>query len=187
MNDPLTDAELIARVAAGDRGALGELASRYESALLGLAFALTGRRRELALDAVQDCWLRVLRSAGTYRGSSSVKTWLWRIVINRCHDLRGSAAERRSRSLSHDPASGSASEHSDGLEASERLGQLTNAVDALSPEKRLVVLLCYQHGMTIETVADVLDVPAGTVKSRLHAALTTLRARLSSDRRPVLP
>jgi RNA polymerase sigma-70 factor (ECF subfamily) len=88
-----SDEALLRAFAGGERGALGELAARYERSLLGFARGVL-RSEDLACDAVQEAWVRVIRHAETFRGRSSFKTWMYRIVINRCNDIR-SGAERR--------------------------------------------------------------------------------------------
>ena len=88
MTTTASDEQLLKNFAAGERAALGDLACRYELPLLGLAAGLLDGRRHLALDAVQETWLRVIRFAGNFNGRSSFKTWLYRIAINQCHSLR---------------------------------------------------------------------------------------------------
>lgn len=192
---PATDEALLARFVRGDTGALGLLAQRYEPALLGLARALVGGRMDLACDAVQESWVRVIRHARGYSGTNgaSVKTWLYRIVINRCKDLRDARA--RSDNLAMQAAE---SGRLDGPSADAHRGdlgqpsqdpalrgefnvRLLEALDDVSPGARLIVLLCYHHGLTHPQVAQVLDVPLGTVKSRLSAALSQLRERLTEE------
>jgi len=182
---PDPDLPLLQRFAAGDRAALGELAQRFEAPLMGLATGLLGPRQQLAADAVQDAWLRVIRSASTFQARSTVKTWLYRIVINRCHDLRSTrktpagpvlrlaedADEPRPRT--EQPTA----EH-------DRLDPLRAALDRLKPDQRLLLLLCYHHDMTLTQAAQVLDIPVGTVKSRLHTALESLRKTLATSLGP---
>lgn len=177
MDNPQTDQRLLERVAAGDRAALGLLAERYETGLLGMALGLLNGRHDLAKDAVQDCWLRALRSAGQFENRSGVKAWLYRILINRCHDLRDRAAMGPTLEV---PADRAALGQSPAwtLEERERLSTLRRTIETLSPEHRLLVLLCYQSGMTHEQAAEVIGIPLGTLKSRLHAALSMLRERL---------
>src|SRR5262245_9698088 len=85
MDDP--DLTLLRRFAMGEDAALGELAARYERPLLGLAMGLL-KERDLARDAVQETWLRVIKSARHFAGASTVKTWIYRILINRALDMR---------------------------------------------------------------------------------------------------
>ena len=80
LSDPVpatnSDESLLARFLAGERDALGLLAERYERQLLGLASALLRGRRDLALEATQECWLRVIKYGRSFKRGSSVKTWL---------------------------------------------------------------------------------------------------------------
>lgn len=173
-----TDEALLKAFAGGDRDALATLAGRYEVPLLGLARGLLGGRADLACDAVQEAWVRVIRFAPDFHGRSSVKTWLYRIVINQCRSLRSMRAEP-------DPLEAPAPPLSPGpekaAETAERNHRLREAVGRLPAERQTVLLLCYHEGLTHEEVAEVLEIPLGTVKSRLHAALQELRGRLSAE------
>ncbi|MHC4102702.1 MAG: RNA polymerase sigma factor, partial [Planctomycetota bacterium] len=102
-----SDEQLLSAYIGGDRAALGELAYRYESSLLGLAGGLLGGSSSMACDAVQETWMRVIRYGHSCNGSSSLKTWLYRIAINRCRDLVAKEKGRGvggSRGVSRDPA-----------------------------------------------------------------------------------
>src|SRR5262245_21465378 len=90
-----SDESLLQAFNKGERQALGLLAKRYERPLLGLALGLLSGRDDLARDAIQETWLRVIRYGKTFNGSSSVKTWLYRIAINRCHEARGTGIPAR--------------------------------------------------------------------------------------------
>lgn len=178
-----TDEQLLGEFVGGRREALGELAARYEPALLGLALGLLRGRHDLAVDAVQETWVRVIKYGGTFRGGSTVKTWLYRIAINRCRDVaadRGLAEARAEGPTASEAAAATGPSRS---EEDERLESLRRAVWRLGESQSLVLLLCYHHGLTHEQVAAVLDVPLGTVKSRLAAALVNLRATLSEAAR----
>jgi RNA polymerase sigma-70 factor (ECF subfamily) len=171
-----TDEQLLARFAKGDQPALGELARRHEPALYGLARAMLARRDDLARDALQEAWVRVIRSARHFRADSSVRTWLYRIVINRCHDLRA-AAQR------NNPATLNGVELPAPSPAAEPFPDeaLHKALDTLPESARLILLLCHHRGLTNEQAAEVLGIPVGTLKSRQHAAMLTLRETLAHD------
>jgi RNA polymerase sigma-70 factor (ECF subfamily) len=186
MAQQQSDEQLLARFTRGDRAALGELASRHESLLVGLATGLLGGRADLARDAVQDSWVKVIKHGKSFAGQSSFKTWLYRIVINRCKDVR----ERESRPRMHPEDSMLAAAHtheahepppSMASQHAELNGTLRAAVDELGGPQRLVVLLCYHRGLTHTEAADVLGIPVGTLKSRLNAALKDLRAQLGME------
>lgn len=172
---PDPDHALLRRFAAGDRGALGELADTHERGLLGLARGLLGGDSDAACDAVQSTWLRVIRYADGFKGNSSVKTWLYRILINECRDMRRPARRGAPRlRLARD--GGEVAGAGDG--AREWARDVQAALGALPEEKREIVLLCYHAGVTHAVAADILEVPLGTLKSRLHGALKDLRRAL---------
>lgn len=173
MPDP--DLPLLDRFSRGDHAALGELAARHERALLGLALGLLNDRT-LAQDAVQELWLRVIRSASNFQRNSAVKTWLYRILINRCIDLRARARPK--------PPEPGLPEPNAGPEVEETVDRVRSAVRQLPEAQRVVILMNYHEHLTPQASADILGIPLGTFKSRLHAALTTLRARLNAEAAP---
>lgn len=174
------DEELLAEFVRGERAALGELARRYEVRLLGLAVGVLGGQQALAHDAVQETWLRVIRFGGSFNGQSGFKTWLYRIAINQCRSLQKARACRQSA----EPFDVLPSEEAgpdQAAQTAERNDALRAAIAKLGNEKCLVLLLCYHEGMTHNQAAEILEIPVGTLKSRLHAALKALRAGLGSE------
>lgn len=177
------DEVLLRRFADGDHSALEELARRYERALLGLTRGLLGgdAATDAACDAVQEAWVKVIRYARSFRGDSSFKTWMYRIVINQCHNIR---AKRQPRLRLHNGVSAELAPDAAAPETpitDDDRAILRRELAGLSPDRRLVLLLCYHDGLTHEQAAEVLEIPLGTLKSRLHAALTDLRRRLPSE------
>lgn len=168
---------LIGRGGAPARDALAELAGRYEHLLLGLAVHLLRGREDLARDVVQEAWLRILRFAGGFDARSSARTWMYRIVINRCHDVRATWA--RHEQARRDDQDVSAPRVDDAsFTTHPHLDRLREAIDALPDGQGMVVLLFYHGDMTLPQVADILGIAEGTAKSRLHAALEALREKL---------
>lgn len=187
MADTETDEQLLKRFCRGDTAALGSLAARHERELLGLARALLPGRDELAADAVQDAWVRVIRFGSAFDNRSSVKTWLYRIVINRCRDLATSrkhaapAASLDQQATDSPPATWTRpTDHTDP----ELNGRLHAALQTTPDSARLILILCYCRSLSHSQVADILNVPIGTLKSRLSAALAELRTRLSQEHSP---
>jgi RNA polymerase sigma-70 factor (ECF subfamily) len=185
MDRGLPDEKLLTRFAQGDRAALGELAKRYERALLGLAGGLLNGSSVLAGDAVQETWLRVIRFADRFDGRSSFKTWLYRIAINQCHSLRANGrataqtiAGANAAATTSNAAPSAEPGPQKAAEAAESRTALRAVLESLAPEQRDVLLLCYHQGLTHQQAAEILELPVGTLKSRLHAALETLRGRL---------
>lgn len=176
-----SDEILLARYLKGDPAAFGVLGQRYETYLLGLSMGLLNHRQDRAMDAVQEVWVRVLRHAKGFRNSCSVKTWLYRITVNVCFDLRKKNKKHDWMAHEVEPQTRSEAEES-AMEGTIETGkQLREALEQLSNEQRLLVLLCYHQGLTHPQAAEVLEIPIGTLKSRLHTVLTSLRARLKDE------
>lgn len=184
MRDAKSDEALISRFVNGRRSALERLARRYEQPLLGLAVGLLNGREDLARDAIQETWVRVIRFAERFEGKSSFKTWIYRIAINQCRSV-ASTNERQRWAADQDGIDMNTRSSDPPPDAradiAERNDRLRRAVDQLGPDKREIVLLCYHRGLTHEEAAEILDIPLGTLKSRLNAALKELRARLARE------
>lgn len=172
-----TDELLLRRFASGECDALGELAARHEQHLLGLARGLLGGDRQAACDAVQESWVLVIRHASSFNGGSSFKTWMYRIVVNRCHTVRA----KRHPVDAHPMHEHEGSEHEPIHRTNNIIEdiELQEAMSRLPDAKRDVLLLCYHASLTHEQAADVMEIPVGTLKSRLHAALRELRKALA--------
>ncbi|MAY75654.1 MAG: RNA polymerase sigma factor SigM [Phycisphaerae bacterium] len=166
------DLAALRRFVAGDREALGEIAGRHEVAMLSLAQGLLGGSRSLAEEAVQDAWTRVIDAAPTFRAAAAVRTWLFRIVINRSRDIakRERRAARRLRAWSPPPESTTSN--------GDATTPTREALAALPIEQREAVVLCVGLGMTHAAAAAVAGVPTGTLKSRVRLGLDKLRERL---------
>jgi len=188
--DLVSDEQLLARFHQGDRAALGTLASRYETPLLGLAAGLVDGRVDLAKDAVQEAWLRVIRYGKTFRADCTLRTWLYRIVINRCRDLRQRPATHTATpngTLHHPDTQSAVEPPQDTLTRESTNDQLRAALNTLSPQARLLLLLCYHRGLNHPQAAELLDIPLGTLKSRLSAALAELRNHMQAPDHPRSP
>ena len=175
-----TDEALLERFAlANDREAITELAWRHESAMLGLAWSLL-RERAAAEDAVQDTWVRVIRHAKTFRGQSAFRTWLLRILIHRCRDAVRASISARERTKSYSEMR-TDSAPLDRPDLDDDARAVAKAVARLSPARAELVILCHHHGLTHAQAAEVLQIPIGTVKTRLYAAIDELRSILGES------
>ena len=177
-----TDEQLLAEFLAGRQAALGTLAQRYERPLLGLACGLLNGRRDLAADIVQESWLRVIRFGRKFKRRSSFKTWLYRIAVNQCRNLLKARAlpEGLTGAETVSPANGPEG----ATAADDENHALRRTVARLDADKRAVILLCYHASLTHAEAAEILELPLGTLKSRLHAALEELRAALPAEGTP---
>jgi RNA polymerase sigma-70 factor (ECF subfamily) len=172
LADPGDD-ELLAAHRAGDGRAFGVLVGRHEGSLRMQALR-TLRNPHDAADAVQEALVAAYRRADSYRGESSVRTWLHRILLNTCID-RIRHDGRRSTVPLVDEATGA------DLAASVAIRVvLVQALAELPVEQRLAVLLVDVQGCSVGEAAELLGVPAGTVKSRCARGRTRLATLLGS-------
>jgi RNA polymerase sigma-70 factor (ECF subfamily) len=178
--DRLSDEQLLAAVLAGDMGALADLVERYQAPLTGYLDRLVGPDWALAQDLVQETFMRVLRQHAC-RGSRPFRPWLYAIATNLARDHFKSAAVQRSTPLD-DTFEALLPDCDAGPEdlalAGERGADLAHALDGLGTEYRATLVLRFYNDMSLQEIADTLDVPLGTVKSRLSVGLRRLRAAL---------
>lgn len=172
-----TDEELLAVVARGDEPALAALYDRYDRVAYALAYRIL-RDQVLAQDAVQDAFLTVWRTAASFdprRGKAS--TWLLTLVHRRAVDVVRREVRRRAQPLEDAPiASGDATD--EAAEVREQRRSVQAALAQLPPDQRETLELAYYGGLTQTELAERLDVPLGTVKSRAFAGLAKLRELL---------
>jgi RNA polymerase sigma-70 factor, ECF subfamily len=172
------DRALIRRYLEGDISAFDELMRAHEDRVFAICLRMM-RDRDEALDATQDVFLTVFRKADRYKEQAAFGTWLYRVAINTCYDhLRRRQRKRTDPMPEHldpgDPRSG------DALNAVELRPDIENALATISPEFRAAVVLVDIEGMSLDGAADTLDVPVGTVKSRLFRARRQLSRELGN-------
>lgn len=180
------EAALIARCTSGDESACAELVASHERMVYSLGLNLLGDRDE-ALDLSQEVFLRVFRTLPRFRGQSSLRTWIYRIVINQARNRqRWWRRRRRGDQVSLDDYLRTfgemASRHDvlpDRLLASkEAAARIHRALDRLPFDQRTALILREVDGLRYDEIAFSLDVAVGTVKSRLTRARQALRAEL---------
>jgi RNA polymerase sigma-70 factor (ECF subfamily) len=181
------DQRLIAECLQGDTLAFGELIRRYQDRLFNLVYRLLGSVED-AQDVVQDTFLNAYKSLQTFKGDAEFFTWLYRIAWNTAVSLK--RKQRLAMSL-HAGRSGQGGidplDVSEGnqpghaLERAEQDQRIQQALDRLSPEHRAVLVLKEMEGQKYETIADILQLPVGTIRSRLHRARIELREILERD------
>ena len=163
------DETLMAAVAAGDGAALAELCRRWEHPLFRLLARQTGGRD--VDDLYQETWLRVVRHAARFDRSRRFSTWLFQIAVNLCRDWHRKPPPEPHVAVD-EPAV--VVDGSVAIDA-ERL------LAALPQPQRAAVLLRYYHDLPEDEVAEILGCPRGTVKSRLHHAMATLKRLAGVD------
>ncbi|MEP7116096.1 MAG: sigma-70 family RNA polymerase sigma factor [Acidobacteriota bacterium] len=185
------EADLIRRCAASDETACAELVMTHERMVYQLAYHLLGTREE-ALDLSQEVFLRVFRTVRTFRGQSSLRTWIYRIVINQARNRQRWWRRRRQGDqvsldqhvLDHGELRqpGDSASPDRLLVRKEAAARLWLALDRLPFDQRTAVVLREFDGLSYEEIAFSLDIAVGTVKSRLTRARQALRADLTEAR-----
>jgi len=177
----LADEDLLALIEGGDERAFAALYDRHARVAYSLAYRLLGSR-EAAEDLVQDTFMAVWRAPSTYSaGRGSVRTWLLAILHNRGVDrLRSAAAmSRRQEALEHQAlAERPAPDLAEVAAARAEADEVRGALRDLPAEQQQVLGLAYYGGFTHQEISGMLELPLGTVKSRMHLGLTRIRRSL---------
>ncbi|HET9910569.1 MAG TPA: sigma-70 family RNA polymerase sigma factor [Anaerolineales bacterium] len=177
-------AELLQRVRRGDATAAQELVQSYHSEVFRLALSILDDPAD-AEDITQDVFIAAIHALDSYRGDSAFKTWLFSIAVNVCR-RRWRQRKTRERLMqvlqSIFPLIGAGSVHpEDVLIRRENRAELWQAVNGLNEKYRLPLALFYGHELPVAEIAQILDIPVGTVLSRLHTAREHLAVTLGSE------
>jgi RNA polymerase sigma-70 factor (ECF subfamily) len=168
---------LVERARGGDHDAFAELA-REAVVRLDRAARLILRDPELARDAVQEGLIRAWRDLPKLRDPDRFDAWLYRLTVNACLDQ---ARRRRRRVVEVELTAISAPATSDSSRAHADRDEVDRVLQGLDEAGRAIVVLHYFVGMPLTDVAATLAIPIGTVKSRLHRALTEMRVAIDAD------
>lgn len=179
-----SDEELVARSVGGDLDSFNQLVVRWERPIYALAYRVIGREED-ARDVCQETFLRAFRALGGFKGQAKFSSWLYRITLNLCRDwirrerrtpvalapegveLLDLAAEQEDRESVED------------LVSRRLLGRaVARAMAGLSGDQRTAIILKEYHGLTFQEIADLLDCPLSTVKTRVYQGLSVLRDQL---------
>jgi len=186
--DPARDAELVARARDGDRGAFDELVLRHEDRVCNMALRMLGNTDD-ALDLAQEVFLTAYRALKGFESKALFSTWLYRVTVNRCRDemrRRATVKHTRPQPLGRgrgpddppaDPPARTASP-ADLASARESHEIVAAAVAALPDDAKEALVLRDVEGLSYEEIAGILDVPVGTVRSRIHRARSLVQKRL---------
>jgi RNA polymerase sigma-70 factor, ECF subfamily len=181
------DPHLIAECLKGDTAAFGVLVRRYQERLYNSVYRLADNAED-AQDIVQEAFLNAYQSLHSFKGDSLFFTWLYRIAVNTAISLRRKRRVLVRRELADngeqrmdplDPSVGSDPGHA--LEQAEQSRKVWQALNRLSPEHRAVLVMKDMEGHKYDTMAEILQVPIGTIRSRLHRARLELRQLLEKN------
>jgi len=167
------DELLVRRAQRGERYAFEKLVERHEQRLYTLAARVLGSRDEAA-DAVQDALVRAWLALPKFRGDARFSTWLYRITVNAAHDAR---TKRRDPPVEEPP---DPVDPRDRFAEQELSGELQRALNALDETYRVAVVLYDVLGCSYAEIAELTEVPEGTVKSRIFRGRSELAERLGT-------
>jgi RNA polymerase sigma-70 factor (ECF subfamily) len=175
VNGP-SDEALLAAHLRGDPRAFGELVSRHERRIYGLCLRILGNRED-AEDAAQEAFLAALRKAASFRRAAAFSTWLYRIAVNAATDQARRRGRARLTALG--PEDTGLSTPGDDLgEAVASAVAVQTALTQVPEEFRIAVVLCDLYRVPYADAAQILEVPVGTVKSRVYRGRLALAERL---------
>jgi RNA polymerase sigma-70 factor, ECF subfamily len=182
-SDPETDEELVGRALSGERDALATLVERHQRRVYNLCLRVMGHPEDAA-DAAQEALVTALRKLGQFRGEAAFTTWLHRLTVNTCYDL---LRKRRRQPLLHlvteegaEPEPGPPVE--DHADAVAGAADVVAALAQVPEEFRVALVLADIQDLPYEEIAKVLDVPVGTVKSRVHRGRVALARAMGINR-----
>jgi len=175
------DEYLAAAARAGDRAAFGRLAARWQQKLLSHAFRLTGDG-EMARDVVQDAWRDIVKALPRLKDAALFPAWAYRIVTRRAADAIRRVQRDRKTNAAYAAEPKNNEVATDPIEASADGGVLNKVMASLPPGQRAAVALHYKEGFSVAEIAAALEVPAGTVKTRLMHARRKMRDALEGGK-----
>lgn len=181
-----TDQELAERHRYGDPEAFEEIYSRFGTMVYSLALRMTGKPEDAA-DLCQDIFLKIYRHLGSFRGRSSLRTWVYRVAMNCCHSRFRRQRSWRSRLLADSVevlqrvADESRSPEEEAV-AQSTVQLVSDALTRLPGVYRQAVVLRDIEGLSYEEIAEVLGIRVGTVRSRIARGRDRLRALLEETR-----
>jgi RNA polymerase sigma-70 factor (ECF subfamily) len=173
----VSETELVASAQNGDRNAFSELVRVHAQGVLNVIYRMCGDA-QLAEDAAQETFLRAWQNLPSYRPQASLRNWLYRIAVNTASDM----LRRERRILPDDIEDLHLTDGQPGLETvvshNERRAMVQDAVLSLPDASRAVLVLREYEGLSYQEISSTLDIPVGTVMSRLNYARNTLKAKL---------
>jgi RNA polymerase sigma-70 factor (ECF subfamily) len=189
MVSNLSDEQIVEIAVSSDPDAFGEIVKRWERKIFALCFGMLSREED-ARDAAQETFISAYRNLGNFRGEARVSSWLHRIAVNQCLTKQRRSKVRSESSLEDESSTNEASFASPGTlspakitEQNERIAGVRTAVNSLPADLKQVIVMKEFEELTFQEIADALDLPLSTVKSRLYTALKQLRLKL--ERKPM--
>ena len=170
------DEKLMQLVTNGSQQAFNELYNRYNSRLYYYFYRMLGNSQDLANDFLQDIFLKIIEKPELFNTTRTFSAWIFTVAHNMCKN------EYRRRDIRNEvPHNGellvSENQQSSEINKENLIGKIYASLNGLKPEQRSAFLLFYREGFTINEISEILELPKGTVKSRLHYTRKFLEER----------
>ncbi|MBA2301261.1 MAG: sigma-70 family RNA polymerase sigma factor [Acidobacteria bacterium] len=179
-----SDEELVTLSQGGDLDSFNQLVLRWERPIYALAYRVLGREED-ARDVAQEAFLRAFRALNGFKGQAKFSSWLYRITLNLCRDWirreKRTPVSQAPEGIDIIELAGEAtpSESMEELVGRRQLGRAVSKAMAMLPEdQRTAIILKEYHGLTFQEIAELLDCPLSTVKTRLYQGLSVVRKQL---------
>ena len=181
-SDSTSDADYVRRLQRGETEAFEMLVRRHEKTIFNLVYRMLGDYDEAA-EVSQEVFLSAYRAIGQFRGDANFSTWLYRIALNHTSTRRKTLIRRQQRNVAiedTEPVRDLQPGPAETMEKKEIRERVQRALNSLEPDDATVILLRDLQDIPYEEVARLLEIPVGTVKSRLHRARQALKSQLAS-------
>ena len=182
VSEAISDAECVRKLQRGETDAFEILISRHQKTIFNLVYRMLGDHDEAA-EISQEVFLSAYRAIASFRGEANFSTWLYRIAINHATTRRKTMNLRQQHNVPIEHTEAVSDPHPGPAEAAEKRElreHVQQALNSLDPDDATVILLRDLQDVPYEDVARVLEIPIGTVKSRLHRARQALKAKLAT-------
>ena len=177
QNEP--DEDLLPALADGSSAAFDELYKRYGQKMFSYFFRMLWKNKELAEDQVQELFLKIINHAGKFEKEKSFSTWLYSIAHNMCkNEYR--KEEVRMKHAKNKPNENIAASAGKNLDLQKFKVAVANCIQQLTEEKRALFILRFQENLSVPDISQVLNIPEGTIKSRLFYLLKEMKEELNS-------
>ena len=177
----MSDEELVSASQRGDTNAFEKLIVRYQRQVFHLIYQMTNNA-EVVEDIGQEVFIAAFKGMRDFHGKSSFFTWLYRIAINQCKNYLAASSRSQNfetRYRKEEPVDDVTEDYEENpqslLLAKEFVAQLEGALEKMPTEQRIVLTLCEFQGLSYEEIAEILECPVGTIRSRLSRARTALQ------------
>jgi RNA polymerase sigma-70 factor (ECF subfamily) len=181
VSDGISDAECVRRLQQGETNTFEILVRRHQKTIFNLVYRMLGDYDEAA-EIAQEAFLSAYRAIGGFRGDANFSTWLYRIALNHATTRRKSMAHWQQHTVPIETTEPVGDNHLDPaamVEQKEIQERVQKALNSLEPDDAAIILLKDLQDMPYEEVARILEIPLGTVKSRLHRARQALKSQLA--------